>query len=76
MPALNPSHDTTKGEYGYESDKDKTVPKEPRPLVQNRHRMRAQALTGDPTGESPTDNGYFWQGLDIEKYRAKGILPS
>lgn len=62
-------------EYGFVGDADKTVPKEPRPLRELRHRMRAQNLTGDPTGNSPTDRGYSWNGLDIERYRRMGILP-
>lgn len=40
----------------------KTVPVWPRPLRNWRYRLRAQNLTGDPSGSLPTDDGTFWNG--------------
>lgn len=40
----------------------KTVPVFPRPLRRTQDRIRAQNLTGDPSGSSPTDDGTFWSG--------------
>lgn len=56
-------------------DEDKTVPIEPRPLRSARSRIRAQNLTGDPTGQSPTDGGYAWNGLDRNKWKGRKLLP-
>lgn len=61
-------------EYGFVADADKTVPKEPRPLTEVRNMKRAEALTGDKTGNSPTDRGFTWNGLDIDRYRTLGVL--
>jgi hypothetical protein len=51
-------------EYSGKMDADKTVHVLPRPLTRVQDRIRALNLTGDETGNLPTDNLFFWQGLD------------
>lgn len=51
-------------EYEPKMDGHKTVPVLPRPLRRVDQRIRATNLTGDPSGQSPTDDMMFWQGLD------------
>jgi hypothetical protein len=54
-------------EYSGKMDADKTVPVLPRPLTKLQHQIRALDLTGDPTGELPTDDGQFWTGTTREE---------
>jgi hypothetical protein len=66
---------TGETEFGGINDADKTVGIEPRPLRTAHDRIRAQNLTGDSSGNSPTDGGYSWNGLDRERFKARGLLP-